>query len=152
MKTIPLTRDKVALVSDLDFVWLTRYEWRAIRSASGIWYAQTGPRSRVVWMHRLIKGKPNYLVDHKNRDGLDNRRRNLRTATRSQNGANRKINSNNKSGFKGVWWDAQRGLWRASIRLHGKAINLGWYRDPAAGGRAYKKAATKLFGEFARTL
>ena len=84
-KTIPLTQGKVAIVDDADFDWLNQWKWYAIHRRS-IWYAETRDRStgRCIRMHRLItKVQPDLQVDHRNRDGLDNRRCNLRCCTNS---------------------------------------------------------------------
>jgi hypothetical protein len=72
----------------------------------------------------------------------------LRTATPSQNSANRRRPQNNRSGFKGVF--AYRGKWRATISKNGKSVLLGTYPTPQAAHAAYVAAARKLFGEFAR--
>lgn len=104
-------------------------------------------------LHRLIAGcSSDQVVDHINCNGLDNRRSNLRVCSHSQNMQNRKIHSNNQSGFKGVYFDPAAHClpWRAQIRANGKKHNLGRFSSAVAAHQAYLKAAEKLHGEFAR--
>lgn len=89
-------------------------------------------------------------VDHVNCNRSDNRWVNLRAATNQQNGANRGANRNNKSGYKGVSWNCQRGKWAAKITLRGRQKHLGFFTDPAAAGVAYAVAAKAYFGEYGR--
>jgi hypothetical protein len=96
-------------------------------------------------LHRIIfdDGK---LRDHRNGDGLDNRRRNLRVATVSQNNAN--SHSTAASGYRGVYRHAAQ--WRAAISVQGQLFYPGSFDDPILAARAYDAAARKHFGEFAR--
>lgn len=101
-------------------------------------------------MHRVIMGiyDPKIMVDHSNGNTLDNRRINLRIASRAQNGGNRKLNSNNQSGLKGVYQKGKK--WCASIRENGKLTFLGNHDTPLAAHEAYCAAAKRIFGEFWR--
>jgi hypothetical protein len=100
-------------------------------------------------MHRfLLQPPPGLEVDHINGDRLDNRRINLRIATRSQNAMNRPRTRTNTSGFKGV--SRLGSLWCAQIKLEGKLHYLGRYADPAEAARAYDVAAKIMFGQYAR--
>jgi hypothetical protein len=106
--------------------------------------------TRIAWL--LMTGEwPSYLldIDHINRDVADNRWSNLRLSTRSENNANSKIRSDNKSGFKGVSWCADRGKWGAYIQVNSKSIGLGRYDILEDAVEAYKAASEKYFGEFA---
>ncbi len=87
-------------------------------------------------------------VDHKNRNGLDNRRANLRIATPSQNNANSKIPINNTSGFKGVAFRKKK--WEAYIMVNQKKIHLGRFLAKELAAAARSKAGQDYFGEFAR--
>ena len=99
---------------------------------------------RIAWLY--VTGKwPTKEIDHINGDGLDNRWANLREATRSQNMCNTALRADNKSGFKGVSWVTARRKWHAQIA--GKS--LGHFDNLEAAARAYRKAATERFGEFA---
>ena len=94
MREIPLTQDKVALIDDEDYERIAAHKWCAIRDRSQ-WYAarntQRDGRNTTVRMHREILGLSlgdGMETDHRNGDGLDNRRDNLRVATHAQNQAN----------------------------------------------------------------
>ncbi len=104
-------------------------------------------------LHRLVARCPvGMVVDHVNGNGLDNRRENLRVCSHEQNLRNRKIHKNNRSGFKGVYYDpgcTQR-PWRAEIKSNGKRVRLGFFADPQDAHKAYLEAAARLHGEFAR--
>lgn len=89
------------------------------------------------------------LIDHKNGDWLDNRRDNLRSATKAQNGQNRRLASNNSTGFKGVSLRRDRGTYLASIRSNGALRKLGTFATAEEAARAYDEAARSEFGEFA---
>ena len=97
-------------------------------------------------MGLIIKGLE---VDHINRNSLDNRRCNLRIATRSLNGANRVKQTNNTSGFKGVNWFAETNRWRARLKANGKETHLGYFLSITEAAKAYDKAAKEHFGDFA---
>ena len=111
VKQIPLTKGKCAVVDDLDYDYLIQWKWYAIVSGldKKTHYAARWGDKKPIYMHRIvaehiglnIKGK---RIDHKNRCGLDNRRKNLRIATVSQNRANGKPQRCNTSGYKGVSW------------------------------------------------
>jgi hypothetical protein len=104
---------------------------------------------KVVSLHRLIMGYPSIEVDHINQNKLDNRRANLRLATRSQNEANKPLRKDNTSGYRGVTWDAQHSKWRVQIQWDKKMYRLGRYVDIDEAVRVRDKVAKKLHGEFA---
>lgn len=116
-------------------------------------YTQTGPkgRRRNIRLHRFILNVPdNLIVDHINGDRTDYRRINLRIATYSQNNANSRLRTSNKSGYKGVSWSKVSGKWYATITHNSKQHNLGLYISKEDAARAYNAAALRLFGTFAR--
>ena len=89
------------------------------------------------------------LIDHINKNPLDNRRINLRICNKSQNAMNSKIASNNTSGFRGVKWYKPGQKWYVSIKVMRKDIYLGLFKNKKDGAIAYNKAAKEYYGEFA---
>lgn len=157
MKTIPLTRGLFATVDDEDYDALSRYRWYAHRCPNqDYFYARCGlpynGGTKQVLMHRMILGltDPRVGVDHINRNTLDNRRCNLRLASKSENGGNTLKRSDNKSGFKGVSWHRAAQKWIAQTQKNGNRIYLGLYDTPEQAYEAYCKAAPQVHGEFAR--
>jgi len=106
----------------------------------------------VIFMEKEVLGVlgRKVTVDHKNGNGLDNRKFNLRICTRSQNQQNKKKPISNTSGFKGVAWSKAANKWCAYIAVNKERIHLGLFVDPKEAARAYDTAARKFFGEFAR--
>jgi hypothetical protein len=91
-----------------------------------------------------------YEIDHLNSDGLDNRKCNLRLATRAQNACNARARRNSLSGYKGVTWNKRAAKWRAAIWLNGKERHLGFFVEPEVAHAAYCEASQRLHGEFGR--
>jgi len=146
-KEILLTQGKVAIVDDEDYELVSQWTWSANHSKKR-WYAIRKQLPRH--MHTLIMGSPKGLdVDHKDRNGLNNVRSNLRLATRSQNMMNHGKQSNNVSGYKGVIWDKEREKWRAQTKTNGKFIVIGRYKTAEEAARAYDKFVRTIFGDFA---
>lgn len=150
MKTI---QGQVALVDDEDFEFLLSFEnWFAQLDLKTI-YARTKIKGRATPMHRLIVERVlRYFkgdVDHKDRNGLNNQRSNLRVATASQNAANSSLRETNISGFKGVSWSKATGKWRAQIGINGTHFHLGCFNDPIEAAKAYDCAAYSTWKEFA---
>ena len=146
MTAIPLSRGMVALIDDADVPLVQGYKWHAIRSRpKNSWYAKSWISGKVVSMHKLLL--PGHKeIDHKNGNGLDNQRHNIRPATHAQNSQNR-IKSYGSSRFKGVHWNEKRRRWIAQINRNKW---LGTFKTEEDAARAYNTAATNLFGEFAR--
>lgn len=140
-------KDKYALVDDEDFEKVSQFKWYLHKHG----YAVTaGSKTK---MHRFILNatKKEEEVDHVNHNGLDNRRTNIRICTHAQNMFNKNKQINNKSGYKGVYWEKQgEGFWRARIQVKGKGIHLGVFDDILAAAEAYNKAAKQYFGEYGR--
>lgn len=153
MKTIPLTRGKVAIVSDCDFSFLNQWKWCCSQGK----YAVRERRKRdplkptSIRMHVVIAQRMGFPaiceVDHRDNNGLNNQRRNLRPATKRTNGQNRGPNKNNTSGYKGV--SRADSKWVAEIKVGPKRLRLGRFATPQDAAIAYDKAARTHFGSFA---
>lgn len=104
-------------------------------------------------MHRFLLGLMMWdrnCVDHINHNGLDNRRKNLRIATPTQNNANR-LKTYGASIYKGVSWDIKRRLWQVQIKINGKSFFLGGYQSEVEAAKQYDRVALFEFKEFACT-
>lgn len=142
MKIIFTSKCEEILVDDSDYEELSRYKWH-VSTTTG--YAC---RFHGILMHRQIMRFPDeMLIDHISGNKLDNRRSNLRIATKSQNGMNRKVNLNNKLGVKGV--DLFQGKYRATININLKRIHLGYFNTIEEAAEARRRAEEFYFGEFA---
>jgi hypothetical protein len=151
-RKITLTQGKFALVDAADYGWLKQFNWYADKANVG-WYATRNVRTNGEWghirMHREIMGAPPWLeVDHRNLNGLDNRRSNLRLCTHAQQMRNKR-SLRGSSRYKGVYWKKDCGRWRAQIGVHGKSIHLGYFQNEIDAALAYNEAALDRFGEFA---
>jgi len=144
---------EVAIVDEADRGIVESGVWWALHTNSRTNYVYgylNGRRREQVLLHRLLLNAPTGQgIDHQNRNGLDNRRSNLRLATQPQNNANTGPRSTNRSGYKGVFWDKQAKRWRAQIRVNGKRTHLGRFSDPWEAAEAYNRAALGQWGEFA---
>jgi hypothetical protein len=157
MKTVPLhgriAGGRVALVDDADLKLVSGYRWWALEVRGGqrtyaVTQIRVGDRKRTIYMHQLITGWT--ATDHRNHDGLDNRRRNLRRGHgRGRNHANERPIRGGASRFKGVYRDRRRPGWFAQIKIGGRAQRLGSFNDEATAARAYDVAAIQAWGEYA---
>lgn len=149
---IPLTKGKFALIDLADFPKVKDYRWSASYNEPR-WYAKRGARygngkSRIIAMHHsVLPQKVGVEVDHRFGDGLDNRRRNLRYATHSQNMNNRTVGYNPASGFRGV--RERISGWQAGISENRKRVYLGIFPTAREAAIAYDAKAKELHGEFA---
>lgn len=157
-KLIPLTQGYSAIVDDEDYDWLMRWKWHATKSAGGSFYARRNSLSAevfnrrvVITMHRTILGvidNPSVLVDHINRDGLDNRRTNLRLCNKSQNGCN-SLPRRGSSKYKGV--SRKGGMWVAQISDGSRRRSLGYFQNELDAAAIYDEMAIRIHGAFALT-
>lgn len=152
MKKIALTQGKFAKVDDSDYDFLNKWKWYA-HFRNG-WYAirnisLSSGRQTQIKMHRIILDVPKGLqTDHKDGDGLNNQRNNLRVCTNSQNQKNKGSYRTNTSGFKGVSFNKKK--WMARISVDGKRIHLGYFLDKVEAYKTYCDACLKYHGEFSR--
>ena len=152
---ISLGNGGFALIDKDDFPLVKGFKWKKRKSPvnpNNLWYAAAQPYfngiKRTILMHRVILGVTDsrVKVDHRNFNGLDNRRRNIRVATDSQSAMNRRPFA--KSGFKGVYWTGY--MFQAQLgNANGKRVSLGTFKDPVKAARAYDAAAKEKYGEFA---
>lgn len=167
MKRITSTNGCSALVSSKDYQFLSQYSWS--RHLKGYFICNNRGPLKGQKMHRVVATRmgldiEGLQIDHKDRDPSNNRRGNLRVALHGQNRANSGLNSNNKSGYKGVHFrpalphlnsarkrrsDAGVGIWYAQINVEGKKIYLGSFKTAEEAHAAYEVAALEHFGEFA---
>jgi hypothetical protein len=147
---VPLANGRgVALIDEDDAPLVLQHSWSACPSSTTTYAigAAYGPR-RTIRMHRLVMGAPpGLMVDHVNRDGLDNRRANLRFATASGNAANRAPDRGSSSRFKGVSRHRQR--WRVQCQVGRTNHYLGLYASEEDAARAYDVFALKVWGDYA---
>ena len=151
MREIHLSNGGITLVDDDDYDVLNKYKWR--KEASGYVF-RTGSikgRNVPVRMHRVVMEAPKGLqVDHINGNKLDNRKENLRLATRSENQRNVGKRSSNKSGYKGVRWvPSPYNKWRVDIRTDEGKKFIGHFNNILEAAKAYNDAALNYHGEFA---
>lgn len=118
MKEIKLTKGKFALVDDKDYDLVNQYSWYAYKCGHN-WYAARRVLNKVVLMHRLILEYPKQLIDHKDRNGLNNTKGNLRITTKSVNALNTtRTRPDNSSGTRGVSFYKRHKNWRAYIKIN----------------------------------
>jgi hypothetical protein len=154
MKTILLTQGKFATVDDGDFEFLSQWKWRIGNTKYAVrWSAR--PNRKQLLMHRLVlerMGFSNFKeVDHADGNELNNTRSNLRPASRSENGCNKRIQSNNTSGFKGITMVDRPLPWRSNITRNKKTVFLGYFSSAVEAASAYDIAAKQIHGEYAKT-
>ncbi len=149
MKLIPLTQGFSAMVDDEDYDSLSQHKWHVSTlswSCPYVRYAKRFVGRQSIFMHRQIIGAlDGQETDHINRDGLDNRKRNLRIATRSQNGFNRGMQSNNTSGEIGVVWHRRNRKWQAQVMIERKMRYLGQFVQMSDAIEARRKFNAALF-------
>ena len=156
---IKLTKNKFAIVDEKDFKYLSRFQWcystsKTRRATKRQEAAHTTINGKTVKMHQLLMYVPsNKIVDHINGDQLDNRRSNLRLATRSQNLQNSAKYQRRKtcsSKYKGVSWNKKAQKWEAGLHYKGKRVFLGLFDNEFKAAQAYDLKASELFKAFAK--
>ncbi len=153
MILVPLTQGYGTIVSNDDYERVMTRSWQVFFK-KGKPYATSsfsrGGKQGKIWMHRFILDAPEgMLVDHRDGNGLDNTRENIRICTALENARNTRKNRGS-SRFKGVSWDKVRERWEAGITVNGKRIYLGRFISEDLAAKKYDKAALLHFGDFAR--
>lgn len=162
---IPLTKGYTAIVDDEDND-LADLTWRALvttKNKTLVYATRWAYQSRKdkvyvsQFLHRTILermiGRPlkkGEICDAIDGDGLNCRRSNLRLADRTTDNRNKRLPSNNTSGYKGVSYNKERGAWKAYIMVGRTTIHLGYFDTAELAHKAYCEAAKEHFGEFAR--
>lgn len=158
MKKIKLTQGKFALVDDDIFEYLNQWKWyysKGYACRTQRYGLRKENKHLTIAMHRIImnvvEGK---VIDHINRDTLDNRKENLRIGSQQQNTFNSRKSLNNTSGYKGVF-EMKSGYkrnkpWMAQIMFNRKSIFIGYFLNKKQAALAYNQKAKELFGEFSR--
>lgn len=143
---IPLTQGRVAIVDAADFERLKQFAWHAVHT-KGLWYARRNTGDGQIYLHHEVAGEPpeGFVVDHRNGDGLDNRRGNLRYATQGQNVINSKSRG---SKFRGVFQIGRRFV--ARIRAGRKSYYGGIFGCAEQAACAADALMAARHGEFAR--
>ncbi len=149
MAIIKLSKGKIAMVDDKDVSELKWYY-------GGNGYAVRKNRGEgMTYLHRWVMErkigrslKPTEHVDHISGVLLDCTRTNLRIATRSENMANSKIRTDNKTGVRGVTLDGRNGHYLAQVYVGGKKIHLGAYKTIEEASKARRDKEIEMYGEF----
>ncbi len=157
VKQIPLTQCKIALVDEKDYERVSQFKWYAHKSNNTTFYAvrnssTSGGKKRArIYMHRFILGltRSNILADHKDRDGLNNQRKNLRITDKKGNAGNTVMKPKKYSSFKGVCFRNDTNKWIAHIHINMIQKNLGNFVSEKEAALAYNRAARQHFGKFA---
>jgi hypothetical protein len=158
-RTVELTKGYVAIVSNRDY--------RRVMTA-GTWHANVSSKNKTIYaecsfrqtdgtwhqvkMHRFILSVTDSKVevDHRDRNGLNNTRRNLRKATRSQNARNKSMQVNNTTGVSGVTWHKHRKKYQVNLGFQGKQLYFGLFGTLEEATRVVQSAKKKLHKSFAR--
>lgn len=130
-----------------DYDKIKDYCWATCEPVKGYTRIETTINNKGINMAQLLTGEKD--IDHIDRDPMNNRRSNLRKATRSQQGMNRKRQSNNTSGFIGVYWNKREKKWVAALKINGKQKPLGYFLNKDDAIKARLRAEKEYFGEFA---
>ena len=146
VKQIPLGEGLYACVDAADFERLSQWTWHL---SGG--YAMRRQKGKAIFLHREIVRPPKgMVVDHVNRNKLDDTRANLRVCTLRENACNRDKKRGSSSRFIGVRYRKDRDKWRAEIRFEGKPIFLGHFAEEIDAARAHDRAAVEYSGASAR--
>jgi len=147
MAIILSTKNIPILVDNEDYELLNQYNW-TVTLGYAVRHGKVNGKYKTIYMHRFINNTPDGLeTDHINRDKLDNRKCNLRSASKSLNNFNKNIQSNNSSGIRGVNWYKRVNKWRAYIKKDNINIHLGYFNTLAEAIKVRIEQELILFSE-----
>lgn len=164
MKEIFLSQGQKTTVSDEDFEFLSQWSWSAEKKVRSSYHAVRCPKfkktdgtwtSRHIAMHNVIAERIfgaipcDKVVDHINRNPLDNTRTNLRICSVHENSRNTGKQKGTSSKYKGVYFAKDRNKWHARLYCNKTLHQLGYFPNEKDAAKAYNKAAVLYFGEFA---
>lgn len=157
MKQIPLGKSGLfAIVDDADYDWLMLFPWTLHREPAGQIYVvrnftdKDGRRRRIRMHREILRLSKEQYGDHRNGNGLDNQRHNIRPATQQQNTFNRRVRKDNTAGARGVY-EQNSGHWSARLQRDGVEIHIGTFDTKEQAVEARRAAEIKYFGEFEGT-
>lgn len=160
LKIIPLSQQGknagkyFALVDDQDYVRVSKFKWSVIKNSKWIYAGRTikvNGKQKTFLLHRFIMNcYDDHLIDHRDGNGLNDQRSNLRIATNAENVRNGGRQRNNTTGFKGVSLVKSSGKYEAQIAFNNKTIHLGKFLTPIEAAKAYNNKAIELHGQFAK--
>lgn len=141
--------DKKTMVNRCDYEKIKDRRWSKCSQGYAVSYYRRadGSETKIRLHHIILPPSEGRIIDHINRNKLDNRRENLRVVTYSQNGMNRGVNSGSLTGFKGAIKESNRFISR--IGVNGKNIYIGTFTTAEDAAKAYNIKAEKYFGEYA---
>lgn len=152
---VPLTKGHFAIIDSCDAHLVSAVDWCALEKEYTVYANRadySGGFRKTEYLHRrIVCAGPDDYVDHCDRNGLNNRRSNLRVCSNRQNQRNAKVRSDNTTGFKGVFRSNKTNRYRAMIRVDGKRLHLGVFHSAEEAYGAYCEASKRYHGEFGRT-
>ena len=150
MKSVILTQGKMAFIDDEDFDKVSKYKWFAVKNGNtfyaGRYISGTKNPRKKEWMHHLIMGRPDegYEIDHRDGDGCNNQKVNMRIVTHRINMQNIINSSTPSSKYPGVSWHKLRNKWRSCFNIGNKQIHLGLFDNELDAYNKYKNAIENL--------
>lgn len=157
MKLIPLSKNGknkglyFAQVDDEDFEYINQFNW-SVKMGKSVFYCHSLVFKERTTLHRFIlglKAGDKIIVDHKDHDGLNNQKYNLRKCTLSENARNKTAKKSGTSKYLGVVFNKYKGKWEATIKINGKNKCLGTFNIEMDAAEEYDKNATIYYKEFA---
>jgi hypothetical protein len=138
MKKIKLTQNKYALVDNEDFDYLNQFHWQFDGFYAGRCIRINNKKTRIRMHRELVNVSKGLVTDHINKNKLDNRKKNLKICTQSENQKNMKKFITNKSGVTGVYWDNERNKWAVQKCFNGKRKMIGRFDELIKAEKVYK--------------